>query len=98
MPMPSPTFTGFCGHGDDDDGDAEPGVADLLGHLEAVDLALQEGVDHERVGTQLADLVHDGATVRHGVEQAHLLLVLEEIAHVLRDLGDVLDQQQANLF
>ena len=39
-----------------------------------------------------------GAPVGHGVQQADLLLMLQEVAHVLRDLGDVLDQQQADLF
>ena len=73
-------------------------MAHLLGDVEAVDLALQERVHHEHVGAQLADLVEDDTAVGHGVEQAHLLLVLQEIAHVLRDLGDVLDQQQADLF
>ena len=68
MPMPSPAFTGFCGHGDDDDRDADAGLPDLLGHLEAVDLALEQCIDHERVGSQLPDLVQDRPAIGDGVE------------------------------
>ena len=82
----------LLGHGDDDDGDAQASLANLLGDLEAVDLALQQGVDHEDVGPKFADVVHHGTSVGDGVQQADLLLVLQQVAHVLRDLCDVLDQ------
>ena len=93
-----PDLHRLLGHRDDDDGHAQAGLAHPLGDLEAVDLALQQRVDHEHVGAQLADLVEHDAAVGHGIEQAHLLLVLQQVADVLRDLGDVLDQQQADLF
>jgi hypothetical protein len=82
----------LLGHGDDDDGDAQASMAHLLSHVEAVDLALQQRIDHERVRTEFTDLVHDRPPVGHRVEQADLLLVLQQVAHVLRDLCDVLDQ------
>ncbi len=64
-------------------------MANLFGHLKAVHFALQEGFYHERIGAQFANLVHHSATVSDGVEQANLLLVLQQIAHVLRYLCDV---------
>ncbi len=82
----------LLGNGDDDDGDADAGLADPFGDLQAVDLALQQGIHHQRVWSQLTDLVHDHAAVGDGIEQADLLLMLEEIAHILRHLRDVFDQ------
>ena len=97
MPMPSRPDR-LLGHGDHDDGQVDARLADPLGHLEAVDPALEQRVDHEDVRPQLSDLVQHDMPVGQDVEQLNLVLRAEQVPDVLRDLGDVLDQQQADLF
>ena len=81
----------------DDHRDAEAGLAELLDELGALDPALEQVVDEDDVGPQLADLGQRLAAVADDVEQLHRLLRVEQPADVLRDLGDVLDDQEACL-
>ena len=93
--MPSPTEIGFGGHGQRDDRHVEPGLADVHRDLEAVHLALQQGVDDQHVGLELTDLVDHRPAVGDDVEQLDLRLRVEKAANVVRDLRHVLDEEQA---
>ena len=57
--MPSPIGDRLGGHGQGDDRQVETCLADVARHLEAVHLALQQGVDDEHVRLKLAHLVDD---------------------------------------
>ena len=48
MPCSGSGSTGFCGHGQDDDRDAELGLVDLLDEVQALDPALEQRVDDAR--------------------------------------------------
>ena len=54
MPLAGSTSTGFCGHGQHDDRDVELGSVDLLDELGSLDPALEEGVDQDDIGAELA--------------------------------------------
>ena len=84
-------------HGQHDHRHMQPGLMDLLDELRALDPALEQGVDHHDVGTQLGDLVDGPAAVGEHVEQLDCLLGVEEAADVLRDLRHVLDDQETRL-
>ena len=84
-------------HGQDDDRHAQPGFVDLLDELGALDPALEQGVDEDDVRPELADLVDALAAVGQDVEELHRPLRVEQAADVLRDLGDVLDDQEPRL-
>ena len=51
-----PTSTGFWGTVSTMTGTPSSGLVDLLDELQALDPALEQGVDHDDVGPQLADL------------------------------------------
>ena len=72
-------------------------VADLLGDLQALHPPLEQRVDHHHVRSQLVDLLRHGPAVLLDVEQLDALLAVQQVAHVLRHLRDVLDEQQADL-
>ena len=72
-------------------------VADLLGDLQALHAALEQGIDHHHVRPQLVDLIRHGPAVLLDVEQLDALLAVQQVAHVLRHLRDVLDEEQADL-
>ena len=97
MPISGLTLIGRWGTVMRMTGRSTPARADPLQHLQAAQLALQQGVDHEHVGTDLGDLVERLPAIGQHVEQLHLVLRVQQVADVLRDLGDVLDQEQANM-
>ena len=47
------------GHGQDDDRDVDVGILDLLDELQALDPALEQGVDEDDVRPELLDLGDD---------------------------------------
>ena len=54
------------GDGQDDDRHAVAGVGDLLGERQALDPALEQGVDEDDVGPELLDLRQDLRCRRSG--------------------------------
>ena len=97
MPISGVDLDGSLGHRDEDDGQVDARRAEALQHLEAAHLALQQGVDHEHVGPHLGDLIERLTAIGQHIEQLHLVLGVQQVADVLRDLGDVLDEEQANM-
>ena len=89
--------TGFWGTVRTMTGTPRLGVVDLLDELQALDPALEQRVDDDDVGPELADLGDGLAAVGDDVEQLDLSLGVQQAADVLRDLRHVLDDQQANL-
>ena len=87
----------LLGHRQDHDGQVDAGLAHPLGDLEPVHLALQQGIDHDHVRAHLLDLVQRLAPIGHDVEQLHLILGVQQVADIRRDLGHVLDEEQACL-
>ena len=84
-------------HGQDDDRHAQARLVDLLDELGALEPALEQGVDEHDVGAQLADRgERPGAVVDH-LEQLDPGLRVQQTADVLRDLRNVLDDEQAGL-
>ena len=96
-PRSTSTSTGFCGTVRTITGTPRPASWICSTSLQALDPALQERVDEDDVRPQLADLGEHLAAVGDDVEQLHRRLRVEQPADVLRDLGDVLDDQQACL-
>ncbi len=84
------------GHGQHDDGDPEAGLAELGDDLLALRPTLEEPVDDDDVGPELAGLGDGAAAVGDDVDELHLRLGAEQPAHVLGHLGDVLDEEQAD--
>ncbi len=70
---------------------------DPLQQLHPAHLALEQGVDHEHVRPHLGDLIERLSAVGQDIQQLHLILSVQQIPDVLRDLGDVLDEEQANM-
>jgi hypothetical protein len=85
------------GDGEDDHRDAVPGARDLLGERQALDPALQEGVDEDDVGTKLLDVGQHLRAVAQDVEQLDRALGVEQAADVLGHLRHVLDDEEARL-
>ena len=79
------------------DGQVHARRAQPLQHLEAAQLALEQRVDHEHVRADLGDLIERLTAIGQHIEQLHLVLRVQQVADVLRDLGDVLDEEQANM-
>ena len=70
---------------------------ELLHELHAAQPALEERVDDDDVRTVLGDAALDLRAVGDDVDQPDLALGVQQPPDVLRDLGHVLDEQQANL-
>ena len=85
------------GHRDEDDRQVDAGRPDPLQQLQAAQLALEQGVDHEHVRPHLGDLIERLTAIGQHIQQLHLILSVQQIPDVLRDLGDVLDEEQANM-
>ncbi len=85
------------GDGQHDDRDAGLGLMELLHELHPTEAALEQGVDHDDVGPVLADPRLDLGPVGDDVDEADLILGVQQAPDVLRDLRHVLDEQQANL-
>jgi hypothetical protein len=85
------------GHGQDDHWQPEVRVVDLTDQLHPPDAALEQAVDDDDVGALLDDVVQRGAAVGDDVDEADLRLGVQQAADVLRDLGDVLDQEEPDL-
>jgi hypothetical protein len=69
----------------------------MLDELEALHPTLEQSVGDHDVGPQLGDLAGRLRAIRDDVEQLDGRLRVEEAPDVLGDLGDVLDQEQADL-
>ncbi len=96
MPATGSRLDRVLGHGQHDDRDPEARLAELGDDLLALGPALEEPVHDDDVGAELAGLGDRAAAVGHDVDQLHLGLGAEQAAHVLGDLGHVLDQEQAD--
>jgi hypothetical protein len=70
---------------------------DLLGERQALDPALEQGVDEDDVRAELLDLREDLAAVAQDVEELDGALGVQEAADVLRHLRNVLDEEEARL-
>ena len=86
MPCAGSGSTGFCGHGQHDDRDAELGLVDLLDELRALDPALEQGVDHHDVRSHLADRAIARAPSVRTSSSLTLAWAFEQAADVLSDL------------
>ena len=80
-----------------DDGDARARLVELVDERHALDPALQERVHEHDVGPQLRHQTGDPRPVGDDVEQLDRRLRVEQPADVLRDLGDVLDDEESDL-
>ena len=79
-------------------GTPRPDFVDLLDELGALEPALQQGVDEDDVGAQLADRGDRLAAVGRATSSSLTRrLRVQQAADVLRDLRNVLDDQQAGL-
>ena len=89
---------GFCGHGQDDDRDAEVGLVDLLDELEALDpcpgAARRRGRRPAGAAGSVAMAFEPSASTSSSLTVG---LRVQQAADVLRDLGHVLDDEQARL-
>ena len=76
--------------------DAEAALAELGDDLLALRASLEEPVDDDDVGPQLARLGRRAAAVAHDVDELDLRLRVQQAAHVLGDLGHVLHEEEAD--
>ena len=88
---------GLLGHGQHDHRNLRAGRVDLLNEGEALELALEERVDQHDVRAELGDDARHAAAVAHDVQQLDRGLRVQQPADVLRDLGDILDDEEADL-
>ena len=70
---------------------------DRLDKLWSLDPTLEQGVNDHDIGAHLADCRDGAGSFGQDFEQLDAGLRFEEAADVLRDLRDVLDDQQARL-
>ena len=88
---------GCCGHGQDDHRQPDRAGEQLVDELEALDPALEQGVDDHDVGPQLADLAGGLRAVNEDVEQLDRALGVEQSPDVLGHLRHVFDEQEPDL-
>ncbi len=70
---------------------------DQLDELWPLDPTLEQRVDQDDIGAELVDRRDDAASIGQDVEELDPRLRVEQAADVLGDLGDVFDDQEANL-
>ena len=92
MPMPSPAFTGFCGTVTMMMGMRTPAWRTCSATSRPLTLPWSRASTISASGRSSRIWSMTIRAVGDGIEQADLLLMLQEIAHVLRDLRDVFDE------
>ena len=97
MPWRGSTATGCWGTVRTITGMPDARLVDLVDEVHALDAALEQRVDEDDVGPQLGHQTGDPRPVGDDVEQLDRRLRVEESADVLRDLGDVLDDEESEL-
>ena len=97
MPLSGSTLTGFWGTVRTMTGTPIFGVVQLLHELHPAQPALEQGVDDDHVRAVLGDPLGNDRAVGDDVDEPHLALGVQQASDVLRDLGYVLDEEQANL-
>ena len=85
------------GHGQDDHGDAELGLVDLVDEVRPLDPSLEQRIDQDDVRSELLDVRQRLRAVGQDVEKLDLGLRVQQATDVLRDLRHVLDDEQAGL-
>ena len=88
---------GLLRDGEHDHRDLEAGLVDLGHQVHALDPALEQRVHQDHVRAELADEPEHARPVAHDVQQLDRGLRVEQAADVLRDLGDVLDDEETDL-
>src|SRR5207253_234828 len=81
--------------GDDDDPRPWRYRPDPLGEIEPGDLPLKQGIDHHHIGLLGGDARHRGVRVLFRADELGFLLAREHLLQVLRDLRQVLDEQDS---
>src|SRR5438132_521637 len=81
--------------GDDDDPRPWRYRPDPLGEIEPGDLLLKQGIDHHHIGLLGGDARHRGVRVLFRADELGFLLAREHLLQVLRDLRQVLDEQDS---
>ena len=87
---------GVLGDRQHHDRDAEAALAKLGNDLLALRASLEEPVDDDDVRAQLARLGRGAPAVVDDVDELDLRLRVQQAAHVLGDLGHVLDEEEAD--
>ncbi len=88
---------GLLRDGEHDHRDLEAGLVDLGDQVHALDPTLEQRVHHDHVRAELADEREHARAIAHDVQQLDRGLRVEQPADVLRDLGNVLDHEEADL-
>ena len=94
MPRAGVTSDGVLGNGQDNGGNIQTGIAELLDQLRALDLALEQQVDHHDIRSELPRRLEDLRAIVEDFEQLHLRLHAQQVPDVLTDLWHVLSDEQ----
>ena len=97
MPFAGSGVDRVLGDGQDDDRDAEAGLAQLLDELQALDRPWSRASTMTTSGLSCWTWAMTLRAVGHDVEELDCALRVQQAPDVLRDLRDVLDEEQAHL-